>query len=239
MPRRPRIAIAEYPMHVVLRGVDRCAIFFSDGDCRYFLDKLAERATAESVDVHAFVLMTNHIHLLMTPKADAGVSSLMKGLGQRYAQYVNRTYQRTGTLFEGRFRSSLVEADAYLLACQRYIELNPVRAGMVQNPGEYSWSSYRANALGEANPVVTAHSTFTALGDSDKQRQASYRELFADSPSEDLLERIRDTVNGGFVLGNARFERQIAAMLGRRTWKGSPGRPRRGRSGTEQVELPI
>jgi len=164
----------------------------------------------------------------------------MKGLGQRYAQYVNRTYQRTGTLFEGRFRSSLVEADAYLLACQRYIELNPVRADMVQNPGEYSWSSYRTNALGAADPVVTANTTYTALGDSDKQRQASYRELFADCPSDDLLKRIRDTVNGGFVLGNVRFERQIAAMLGRRTWKGLPGRPkRREEPDTEQVELPI
>ncbi|MEA3277135.1 MAG: transposase [Pseudomonadota bacterium] len=125
-------------MHVILRGIDRSAIFFADDDYRRFLALLAEVGASASVTVHAYVLMTNHVHLLMTGSSDNGVSAAMKGAGQRYVQYVNRTYQRTGTLFEGRFRSSLVEADPYLLACQRYIELNPVRIGMVEAPGDYS-----------------------------------------------------------------------------------------------------
>jgi putative transposase len=154
------------------------------------------------------VLMTNHVHLLMTAESDDGVSALMKALGQRYVQYVNRTYRRTGTLFEGRFRSSLVEAETYLLACQRYIELNPVRARMVEEPADYPWSSYRANALGAADHVVSPHSLYTALGDSPEKRQSAYRTLFADQLNDSLLTRIRESVNGGFVLGNEKFERE-------------------------------
>lgn len=227
MPRRARIVAAGFPMHVILRGIDRMAIFFVDDDKRYFLAKLAELAPAESVAVHAYVLMTNHVHLLMTSNINEGVSRLMKGLGQRYVQNINHRYGRTGTLFEGRFRSSMIEADAYLLACQRYIELNPVRAGMVEAPGDCHWSSYGANALGMTDATVTPHSIYTELAKSDEQRQCAYRTLFNDSLSDDLLKRIRDSANGGFVVGNARFERQIAAMLGRRTWRGSPGRPKK------------
>ncbi|MEA3276339.1 MAG: transposase [Pseudomonadota bacterium] len=142
----------------------------------------------------------------------------------------NRAYHRTGTLFEGRFRCSLVQADPYLLACQRYIEPNPVRAGMVEAPAEYHWSSYRANALGVADAVVLPHALYATLGNSPEQRQSAYRRLFADALNDDLLARIRESVNGGFVLGYDRFEREIAAMLGRRTWKGSPGRPKSNRS---------
>ena len=123
MPRHARIVAAGFPLHVILRGIDRSAIFFDDADYRALLTMLAERAAAASVCVHAYVLMTNHLHLLMTPATDQGPSLLMKGLGQRYVQYINRTYRRTGTLFDGRFRSSVIEADSYLLACQRYIEL--------------------------------------------------------------------------------------------------------------------
>jgi putative transposase len=222
---------------VILRGVDRTAIFFAHEDNRYFLDKLAELAATESVAVHAYMLMTNHVHLLMTPETEDGLAKLMKGVGQRYVQYINRTHRRTGTLFEGRFRSSLVEADSYLFACQRYIELNPVRATMVEGPGNYPWSSYGANALGIADALITPHSLYHELGESDEQRQAAYRGLFEDAFSGDLLQRIRDTVNGGFVLGNAQFERQIAVMLGRRTWRGSPGRPKKGESDAKQLDL--
>jgi len=150
-------------MYVILRGIDRGAIFFADDDYRHFLAKLSEVGTAEAIDVHAYVLMTNHVHLLMTAKSDNGISALMKGLGQRYVQYVNRIYHRTGALFEGRFRPSLVEEDTYLLACQRYIELNPVRAGMVETPADYLWSSYRTNALGAEDPVVSPHPLYVCL----------------------------------------------------------------------------
>lgn len=226
-------------MHVILRGIDRGAIFFAEDDYHCFLATLREVGAAKSVDVHAYVLMTNHVHLLMTGECDEGVSALMKGLGQRYVQYVNRTYQRSGPLFEGRFRSSLVEADAYLLACQRYIELNPVRAGMVETPAEYPWSSYRANALGGEDPLVAPHSRYVALGDLPEKRQSAYRALFAEVLSGGLLTRIRECVNGGFVLGNARFEREVAAMLGRRTWKGSPGRPKKPAPDERQAQLAV
>jgi putative transposase len=142
MPRQARIVAAGFPMHVILRGIDRTAIFFSEGDDQVFSGILAALAESESVRVHAYVLMTNHVHLLMTPATDRGPARLMKGLGQRYVQHINRTYRRTGTLFEGRFRSAVIETDGYLLACQRYIELNPVRARIVRTPEDYPWSSY-------------------------------------------------------------------------------------------------
>ena len=129
MPRRARIVAGGYPMHLILRGIDRAAIFFDDSDYRFFLDYLSDAADDESVSVHAYVLMTNHVHLLMTAEGAAGVPRAMKRLGQRYVQHINRSYRRTGGLFEGRFRSSLIEADGYLLACQRYIEQNPVQCG--------------------------------------------------------------------------------------------------------------
>jgi putative transposase len=175
MPRRARTVAAGFPMHAILRGIDRAVIFFHDSDYRVLLDMLAERAAAESVRIHAYVLMTNHLHLLMTPETERGPSSLMKGLGQRYVQHINRTDRRTGTLFEGRFRSSVIEADTYLLACQRYIELNPVRAGMVQAPGDYPWSSYRGNALGEAHPVLAPHPVYSALAEAEVSRSESSR----------------------------------------------------------------
>ena len=131
MPRRAGLLAAGYPMHVIVRGIDRCAVFFDGNDYRFFLDSLGVAAKSEGVAVHAYVLMTNHVHLLMTADEERGVSAVMKRLGQRYVQCVNRTYRRTGGWFEGRFRSSLIEADRYLLACQRYIELNAVRAAMV------------------------------------------------------------------------------------------------------------
>jgi putative transposase len=171
----------------------------------------------------------------MTAARDAGVSALMKGVGQRYVQHVNRTYQRTGGLFEGRFRSSLIEADGYLLACQRYIELNPVRAAMVRAPGDYPWSSYRANALGVVDPVVTPHALYGELAGSAEARFGAYRKLFEDALSAAFLQRLREGTNGGFVLGSHGFERQIAALVGQRTWKGSPGRPPKNEGDGEQV----
>ena len=163
----------------------------------------------------------------------------MKGLGFRYVQYVNRTYRRTGTLFEGRFRSSIIEGDRYLLACQRYIELNPVRAGLVADPGEYPWSSYRANALGVPDTLLTAHPLYASLGETDEARRAAYRDLVATAIAQDVLTEIRTATNGGFALGSERFQREIAAMLGRRTWRGRPGRPRAPEREAGQMELPI
>ena len=239
MPRRARIVAAGFPMHVILRGIDRAAVFFEDEDRKFFLECLGTAADEESVAVHAYVLMTNHVHLLMTAAGHQGVPAVMKRVGQRYVQHVNRTYHRTGGLFEGRFRSSLIEADGYLLACQRYIELNPVRASMISAPGDYPWSSFRANALGETDPVVMPHALYRNLAGSDDARLSAYRRLFEDVLSAELLQRLRDCTNGGFVLGSPKFERQIAAMVGRRAWKGSSGRPRKETDAPEQGKLAL
>ena len=239
MPRRARVVVGGYPMHTILRGIDRSAMFFEESDYRYFLECLREAAAEESVAVHAYVLMTNHIHLLMTAAGDSGVPGTMKRVGQRYVQHVNRTYLRTGGLFEGRFRSSLIEADNYLLACYRYIELNPVRAGMVSSPEDYPWSSYRANALSVADPVVTPHPLYSELATSDGRRLAAYRGLFEKDLNADLVQRLRECTNGGFVLGSSKFEQQIASMVGRRTWKGVPGRPRKQEPDTQEGELQL
>lgn len=151
----------------------------------------------------------------------------MKALGQRYVQYVNRTYRRSGTLWEGRFRSCLTQEETYLLACQRYIELNPVRADMVAHPAEYRWSSYRANAQGEADALLKAHLLYDALGADAPSRQEAYRELFRYELEPGLVDEIRRATNGNYALGNDGFAAQVTAALGRRATPGKSGRPRR------------
>jgi putative transposase len=159
MARKPRIALAGYAQHVVQRGNNRQATFFAEADYRYYLDCLAEASAKYDCALHAYVLMTNHVHLLVTPNQTDGIARMMQSVGRRYVQYVNYCNKRSGTLWEGRYKASLVQSERYLLVCSRYIELNPVRAGMVTRPEAYRWSSYRANALGEwvFRPNVTAH----------------------------------------------------------------------------------
>ena len=142
MPRRPRLTFSGLPLHLIQRGNNRQACFFADEDYRFYLECLAEYARPNGCRIHAYVLMTNHVHLLISPERAESPGCLMKALGQRYVQYVNRQNRRSGSLWEGRFRSCLIQEDAYLLTCQRYIEQNPVRADMVAHPGEYPWSSF-------------------------------------------------------------------------------------------------
>jgi putative transposase len=148
MPRRARLVIPCIPWHIIERGNNRSAGFYDTGDYQFYLDTLSEQAVNSDCDIHAFCLMTNHVHLLLTPNVNDSAASLMKQLGQRYAQFINRTYHRSGTLWEGRFRSCLVQNARYTLVCYRYIEMNPVRAGIVSHPAEYRWSSYRVNGQG-------------------------------------------------------------------------------------------
>jgi putative transposase len=205
MPRRARLALPNIPLHLIQRGNNRQACFFADEDYRFYLDWLAEHAGKTSCRIHAYVLMTNHVHLLLSAESAQAVGALMKALGQRYVQYVNRTYRRSGTLWEGRFRSCLTQDETYLLACQRYIELNPVRADMVAHPADYRWSSYRANAQGEADGLVRPHPLYAALGADATSRQAAYRELFRYELEPGLVDEIRRATNGNFALGDARF----------------------------------
>lgn len=238
MPRRARITLPNVPIHLIQRGNNRQPCFFADEDYRRYLDWLAEYAGKTGCRIHAYVLMTNHVHLLLSAERPDAVSALMKSLGQRYVQYVNRVYRRSGTLWEGRFRSCLVQEESYLLGCQRYIELNPVRANIVEHPAEYRWSSYRSNAQGEVDHLIRPHPLYAMLGGDAACRQATYRELFRYDLEPGMVDEIRRATNGNFALGNERFAAQVAEMIGRRASPGQSGRPRNSVVG-EAGELPF
>lgn len=225
MPRRPRVILPDIPQHIIQRGNNRTACFYADEDYRNYLDWLKEYAHKTECRIHAYVLMTNHVHLLVSASKAESVGTMMKMLGQRYVQYINRTYRRSGTLWEGRYKSCPTQAETYLLACQRYIELNPVRAGMVEHPAEYRWSSYAANAQGAIEAILTPHELYNRLGPDDVSRQSAYRELFRHQLDPRLVDEIRQATNGNFALGNTAFTQQIADALGRRVHRGKAGRP--------------
>ena len=213
MPRQARLAVAGVPCHIIQRGHDRKACFFANGDYQFYLRKLSEQAKEHDCSIHAYVLMTNHVHMLVTPEAKNGVSMMMKNLSQRYVQYVNRTYDRSGTLWGGRFRSCLIQSDRYALACYRYIELNPVRANMAQHPSEYRWSSYSANAEGRPNSLVTPHSIYMTLGEDDLARRRRNRALVQAGLDQDTLRRIRHAMRSSVVLGDSQFDEEVTSSL--------------------------
>ena len=225
MPRRSRLVVPKIPLHIIQRGNNRQACFFSDDDYLFYLHCLLEYSQKTHCMIHGYVLMTNHVHLLLTPSAKESVGQLMKRIGQRYVQYINRTYRRSGTLWEGRFRSCIAQEDKYLLSCQRYIELNPVRAGMVEHPADYRWSSYRINAQEEISMLIKPHFMYLALGVTGTKRQERYRELFRYDLEPGIVDEIRKATNGNFVLGNDRFKEEISKTLGRRVTPGKAGRP--------------
>ena len=225
MPRRARLSVAGIPWHIIQRGNNRSACFAAEEDYRFYLHYLQEFAEKFACAVHAFVLMTNHVHLLLTPAERDSAGLLMKHLGQRYVQYVNRSYRRSGTLWEGRFRSCLTQSEDYVLACYRYIELNPVRAAMVSKPQDYRWSSYHANGLGRTSPLLRPHAEYLRLGRTEPERREAYRALFRAQVDEALTTEIRDATNGNFVLGDKRFQAQMADTLKRRVVRGKAGRP--------------
>lgn len=178
MPERIRRYFANVPCHIVHRGVDRRAVFFDDSDRRRFLDRLESCARRHQVAVHAYVLMDNHVHILATPAVDGALSRVMRDLGSKYVPETNRIHRRTGTLWEGRHYSTAITSDRYLLACYRYIEMNPVRARIARHPAAFRWSSHRANAFGFEDPLVSAHGTYLALAEDPEQRRRSYSRLF-------------------------------------------------------------
>ena len=226
MPRRPRLRIDGVPLHIVQRGHHREPCFFGEEDYRSYLNWLAEALAEADCALHAYVLMTNHVHLLLTPKKAEAVPRLIIALGRRYVQYINRRYGRTGTLWDSRYKSSPVQAGTCLLNCQRYIELNPVRAALVEDPAHYRWTSYRANALGQADSALTPHALYRALGQSDKTRQAAYRALFRSELDRAAIDDIRLALNQNQPLGNARFYAKIEKMTGIRRQARPRGRPR-------------
>ena len=227
MPRRPRIHLDGVPLHIVQRGHNRQPCFFAVADYLAYLEWLGEASRGAGCQVHAYALMTNHVHLLVTPIDAQSVSRMMVALGRQYVPYINAAYQRSGTLWEGRYKSSLVQSEAYLLACMRYIELNPVRAAMCADPADYRWSSYRANALGEAQSWLTPHPLYPTLGPDEPSRLAAYRALFDQVLPEKTVADIRLALNQTQPLGNSRFLDAIEQATGQRREPKPRGRPRK------------
>jgi putative transposase len=216
MARLPRYCPSGIPQHVIQRGNNRSVCFASDKDMAVYTHYLSEAASKFGLLIHGWVFMTNHVHLLVTPEEDTSLSKGMQYLGRQYVRYFNRSYQRTGTLFEGRYKSCIVQQSDYFLVCLRYIELNPVRAGIVADPASYLWSSYRSNALGRRSLLWTPHSLYLGLGETEGERQSRYRSLFDGRIDGELLADVRQTINQGLAFGSARFKREIEELGGRR-----------------------
>ncbi len=227
MARKPRFNAVGFPLHVIQRGNNRQACFFSQADYHRYLGALKRSSENHSCEIHAYVLMTNHVHLVLTPGHTDSVSRLMQAAGSRYVQYVNRRYERTGTLWEGRYHASLVDTERYLLTCYRYVEMNPVRAKLVKSPGSYRWSSYRRNAFGERNDVIAPHVCYLNLGRSSTARCRAYREAFCDGLDEETLKAIRDGTNQELVLGTDQFKHRIERLYARQARRRKSGRPRK------------
>lgn len=226
MPRRARSDVPGLPYHLVQRGNNREVCFIEPENYQFYLELWRQMARRYLVQVHAFCLMTNHIHVLATPEKASSLSNTMKVVGSRYAQHVNLKYRRTGTLWEGRHRSSLVQSEKYLLTCYRYIELNPVRANMVKRPEEYRWSSYGVNAWGDAS-WLTPHLEYLRLGTDLEERTFAYRELFKYHLSEEDLHLFRKAAHYCQPVADDRFREQIEARYGIKPGQMKRGRPRK------------
>jgi putative transposase len=235
MPRKPGFNLVGIPQHVIQRGNNREPCFYSEQDYQRYLYDLNEAAKKYDCRIHAYVLMTNHVHILVTPMVDHGISNMMQALGRRYVYYINKNYHRSGTLWEGRYKASLIDSDQYLLTCMRYIELNPVRASMVEHPGEYKWSSYHVNAQNGCDVLIEAHPIYVELGLNVALRQAAYRELFKHHLDNDSLHEIRESLNHELVLGRSYFKEKIQEITNRQTSLGTPGRPMLGEEGAIYV----
>ena len=228
MPRKPRFFLPDVPAHIVQRGHSREPVFFEKEDYRAYLNWLKEASERYECAIHAYVLMTNHIHILATPKARNSISMLMQYIGRHYVPYINYTYGTSGSIWEGRYKSNIIHDEAYLLTCMRYIELNPVRAAMVKNPGAYQWSSYQANALGKDDELVTPHPLYQALGRNKSQRLAAYKALFKAHIDNEELGVIRASWQTGTPLGNDYFKQKVEDKLKCKVGQARRGRPLKG-----------
>jgi putative transposase len=214
------------PYHVVQRGNNREACFIEPENYQFYLELWQQLSVRYGVDVHAYCLMTNHVHFLVTPSTETALSNTMKVVGSRYAQYINKKYRRTGTLWEGRHRASMVQQERYLLACYRYIELNPIRAVMVTRPEEYRWSSYGSNGWGD-DSWITPHWEYLQLASDKDERCRVYRDLFSVQLSEENLHLIRKAAHYCQPIGDDRFREQIESRYGLKLGQMSRGRPRK------------
>lgn len=234
MARLPRFDVPGHTQHVIQRGNNRSIIFAGEEDYEFYLKKLGDACKKYQCDLHAYVLMTNHVHLLMTPHLKGGIGKVMQMLGRYYVQYFNFQYNRTGTLWEGRYKATVLDSEQYLLSCSRYIELNPVRADMAKHPVDYPWSSYHFNALGVSNSLIKAHTIYTALGHDASSRQSAYRALFEHQIPDRTMDEIRAATNKAWALGNERFLQQIADLTQRQTQPKPRGGDKRSQKAQER-----
>lgn len=225
MARLPRLTVAGYPHHVIQRGNNRQLIFHDAADYEKFLALLGEYAEREKVLIHAYVLMGNHVHVLLTPQTETGVPAMMQALGRRYVQYFNQRHQRTGTLWEGRYKSTVVDADRYLLACMAYIDLNPVRAGMVSRPADYPWSSYGHYAGQRQDRLITPHALCWGLGNTPFAREAAYVDLISQGINEQMQKDLTLSVLKGWAIGEPKFLSGLQKQTRRRLAPKIAGRP--------------
>lgn len=223
------------PVHIVQRGHSREPVFFDTTDYQAYLHWLGEGAKRYGVALHAYVLMTNHVHLLGTPTAPSSITRMMQYIGRHYVPYSNHTYGTSGSIWEGRYKASLVHDDEYLLICMRYIELNPVRANMVRGPAQYRWSSFRHNGGGKVDPLISPHPLYRALGKTVPLRLAAYKALFKAHLDQGVLDDIRAAWQTGTPLGNAYFREKIEAKLKCKVGQARRGRPSRPKDEEERA----
>jgi len=226
MPGKPRFNLPGVPQHVIQPGNNREPFFYSLQDYLHYLDDIRFAAKKYECRIHAYVLMTNHVQLLVTPMIENGISMMMQSIGRRYVAYMNTAYKRTGTLWEGRYKASLIDSEMYLLTCMCYIELNPVRAGIVDHPGKYKWSSYKQNAQVTDQGIVDCHPVFTMLGDTNEERKFVYRSLFERYMDNDIIHQFRDALNHEMILGRSHFKDKVEVLTNRITHPGKLRRPR-------------
>lgn len=226
MARLPRYSIINQPQHIILQGLEDQQLYFEEQDFQYFRDCLDASAYNYQLKLHAYALMPDHVHILATPGRKDGVSRMVQSIGRNYVQYYNECYGGSGTLWEGRYRATVIEGRNYLLSCSRYIELNPVRNQLVDKPSEYRWSSYASNALGKTDEMLSPAREYKQLGDSHKERARAYRALFKKKLGDELVREITEATLKGWVLGDRRFARKIEQLSGRRATQLPRGRPK-------------
>ena len=230
MARLPRYVIPNQPQHIIQRGNNRQLIFAADADYQFFRDVLVDAASKHGLQIHAYVWMTNHIHLLATPLHKNSISKVFQSVGRKYVQYFNYTYKRSGTLWEGRYRATIVDSEHYLLKLMRYIELNPLRASMTKHIAGYPWSSYAYNAEGKSGlnyDWLAPHDEYLRLGLNGAERQAAYRQLFLTELNSTDLAQIRECTHKGWALGSQRFIEEIERLGGRQASSKGLGRPKK------------
>lgn len=225
MARLARVSVPGYPYHVIQRGNNRQRIFTSDGDRETMRELLDENARRFDVAIHAYVLMDNHFHLLLTPNADDSLPKMMQAVGRTYVRYFNDVHKRSGTLWEGRYKSALVQTERYLLACMVYLDLNPVRAGLVSRAQDYPWSSYAHYAGIRSDRRVTPHALVWGLGNTPFDRESRYRELVQSGVTERQRMVLGQAVTNGWVVGDSEFVAGLQQRVERRLTRSSPGRP--------------